>query len=106
MLTGRCGSLPPAHCDHIAQAFQFTSRRFGHALSDAVMRTRGLKTPMPSQDAAPSDFGGGFDDLNFVPEDYGAAFRAAPLTDLLGKGDSIDLGGRRLVTAPGHSSVV
>ena len=95
-----------AHCDHIAQAFQFTARRFGHALSDAVMRDPGPENTN-AQPWTPylQILAEGFDDLGFVPEDYGAAFRAAPLTDLLGQGDSIDLGGRRLAVheTPGHS---
>ena len=95
-----------SHCDHISQAFQFTSRRFGHRLADPVLRAPGPENTNAQPWSVHLDIlDDGFGDLGFVAGDYGKAFRPAPLTDPVEQGDRIEIGGRVLEVhhTPGHS---
>ena len=96
-----------SHCDHINQAYQFSSRRFGHALAQPVMTAPdALNTNAQPWTPQLSLIAPGYEHLDFDEHDYGNHFKPAPLTDLLGEGDRIDLGGGvvlDVMETPGHS---
>jgi len=95
-----------AHCDHMSQLHQFQSRRFGHADALPIVQApTGLNTNAQPWTPRLGIIDAGFEYLNFDAKNYGDNFTPGDLTDLVGEGDRIDLGGTVLdvIETPGHS---
>ncbi|MAV46333.1 MAG: MBL fold metallo-hydrolase [Alphaproteobacteria bacterium TMED89] len=100
-------ALTHAHCDHVSQVFQFKDRCFGHHAVKAVVEAPTAKNTN-AQPWAPQLklVAEGFEYLNFDAKSYGHHFKPGVFTDVVGEGDTIDLGGvvLEILETPGHSS--